>query len=84
MTSSIQNNCNRLNKTKKHDKYVRTGLDYVLVCKSIVSFVLRMQNVGYLICFLLFFFLATLLETNKCKNFTTVETRYNETLYNSI
>ena len=41
----FKNDNNPLNKTKKHDKHVRTGLDYVLVSKSIVSIEYKMWDI---------------------------------------
>ena len=44
----------------------------------------KLRLLYFAICVCVFFFIATLLKTNNCKNFSTVEPRNNELLYDKV
>ena len=59
-------------------------LDTELVLTTFAEVYKKLRLLYFAICVLLFFFIATLLKTNNCKNFSTVEPRNNELLYDKV
>ena len=58
-------------------------LDTELVLTTFEEVYKKLRLLYFAIC-VFFFFIATLLKTNNCKNFSTVEPRNNELLYDKV